>query len=438
MRPLFATPTHPVLGSRSGPRRNPVDVAFDQLARRATRDSHLHNTHVLLFEGGAPSLAAVRDHVARQAAALPALAHIAHGRRWRQVTAADPCAHVHEIALADRSGGRDLLLQAMLEQDLPPHGPRWGVWLVHGYADDEYALCYRSHHGFQDASAALYSVRALFGTRGLDGIEPPKRDRLSLSAAARVVGDLALAFLPAGRVAGLVPGSPGARAVVQAEVDLRRLHALAGATGRSINDVYLAVTAVAVGAWVSDEGVGQGQLHTCVPLDTRLRGETETGLGNKLGMARVRLSDLKDICTGSQGTTGGVAAHSRTDAASRIRMPEYRAAMRHLLDLVPGPVGRWSVRHLLHPRHTAMVTSRVVYPKRLAFGGAPVIDAFVIPSLLPGHLCFSTLSSLGSSAHVAFVADAALPGVDHLARRWTTALTDLEGQRGLVAQQVPE
>ncbi|MGK5630549.1 wax ester/triacylglycerol synthase domain-containing protein [Streptomyces sp. URMC 123] len=415
--PLFPARRSPHATTVPGPRRSPVDEAFDALARRAPRDEYLHNTHVLLLPGAPPTVAAVREHVARRAAAVPALAVVARSRRWHRLVAADPGAHVHEIALTDRLGGRDLLARTMLEQSLPAHGPRWGVWLVHGYADAEYALCYRSHHGFQDASAALFTLRALFGTPEDMPCALPGRDRLSWSAAARVIGDMALSFAPAGRVVrpAATPGST--RLVVRAEVDLRRLHALAVAARVSVNDVHLALTATAVTSWARAEALGPTAPHACVPLDLRVRGEAGTGLGNSIGVARVRLSDLARLLEDPDAADG---------VGARVRSVEYRAATRRLLALAPGPIARWVARHQAHPRHTSMIASRVVYPRRLAFGGQPVRDAFAIPSLLPGQLCFSTLTSLGRGAQVAFVADAALPGAEHLARRWAAALTRLE------------
>ncbi|MGC0420132.1 wax ester/triacylglycerol synthase domain-containing protein [Embleya sp. AB8] len=414
---------------RPDTRRNGIEAVLDALARKAPRDSHLHNTHVLLLKGRAPTLALVRDHVRTRAPNVPALGCVARGGRWTTSSAFEAADHVHELVLDDRTGGHDLLASALLDGDLPVHAPRWGLWLVHGYADDEYALCYRSHHGFQDASASQSCIRGLFGAPAPDNDAPPMRPRLSPKAAARVTRDLAHAFLPTGRPPRLPAGGDGARAIARARVDLTRLHAVACAAGVSINDVHLALSAAAVHAWIRWANPDRRTLYACVPLDTRLRGKTETGVGNKLGMIRVPLHDGEEVTAESLTATATSAADTRA--------PEYRATARRMLELVPGPVGRWATHHLLRPAHTAMINSRVAYPRGLSFADTPVHDAFVVPSLFPGHLCFITLSSHGSNAHVAFVTDARRPALDRTIRHWQACLDALEAELGLRTPESP-
>lgn len=402
-------------------------------------DHHLQNAHVLRLPGAPPGLELLRQHVAERATHLPALTlrrPEAGSHRWTASPPLNPADHVRALTLPP--GDVTTLEQALLDRGLLD-GALWSLSLVDGYAEDEYALCYRSHHAFQDARSGTHTLRVLFGAdpnRASDS--SPVRFRpvrgLRPAALTAVVADIAVSLLavrhpPAGLGgggshpgdgSGWGPGLDGRRRVGGVSVDGARIHAVARRTQVSVNDVYLALVAAAL-----TEHAGPAQRHACVPLDLRVRGEDDGGLGNCLGMTRVKLpADNPEPAT----------IHGAT---RRARSPAYRTAMRTVSDLAPGPVGRWATRHLVDPRRSQLVASNVTYPHPLGFAGAMAHDAFVLSALLPGHGCVSTISTFGRTIRVGFITGPGAPDPQRLADAWFEALQHLEGETRAPSSPLP-
>ncbi|MEU1801559.1 wax ester/triacylglycerol synthase domain-containing protein [Streptomyces sp. NPDC019937] len=403
-----------------------MDRAFTSMGVDIASDHHLHHTLVLRLPGEPPGLQLLQRHVAARIERLPALT-VRLGARNRRWTAGPPVRIADQVrALAVPPGGVAALEHCLAGQDLP-EGTLWSLTLAHGYADDEYALCYHSHHAFQDGQAAMHVLQVLFGVQPdvTDTRDPGPRWRavraVRPAGLAAVMAGLARSLLPAphmsealaGGVRGIGRSSPATteRRVGSVDVDGLRMHRLARRAHVSVNDIYLTCVAAAL-----TEHAGPQRRHACVPLDLRGRGEDTDGPGNCLGMARVALGE------GPEGPTPAEVCR----ASRHTRSPHYRAAMRALLDLAPGPVARWATRHLLSPGSTQLVASYMAFPRSLAFAGRTAHDVYAIPPLLPGHVCFSVLSTYGRKVRVAFSSAPGDPEPQCLTDAWYQALERLE------------
>lgn len=411
---------------RREPRLGPVDRVFISMGTDIASDHHLHNTLVMRLPGAPPELQHLQRHVAARIECLPALT-MRLGARNRRWTAGPPVKIADQVhALAVPPGGITALEHSLVTQDLP-EGALWSLVLAHGYADNEYALCYRSHHAFQDGQAAMHVLKVLFGRQPdvTDTSDPGPRWQavraLRPAGLAAVIAELAMSLLPASRRSkasigaardiGHSSAAAAERRPSSVDVDGLRMHALARRTHVSVNDIYLTCVAAAL-----TEQVGPQRRHACVPLDLRARGENTEGPGNCLGMVRVALP------SGPEGPTPTDVRR----ASRHTRSPHYRTAMRALLDLFPGPVTRWATRHLLAPGRTQLVASYMAFPRFLTFAGQTAHDAYAIPPLLPAHVCFSVLSTYGRKARVAFTSAPGTSDPQGLTDAWCQALEQLE------------
>ncbi|WP_221358996.1 WS/DGAT domain-containing protein [Streptomyces beigongshangae] len=401
------------------PRLGPVDRAFLAMGRHPASDHDLHNVYVLRLPGAPPALGVLRRHVSERVASLPELTCRlgVGGRRWTIDSSQEIAGQIDSLTVPP--GGVAALEGALLGRDLPGCG-LWSLTSVHGYSDEEYALCFSSHHALQDAGAAMHTLRVLFGTapdhacrrfRPLSALQPV--------ATATVATDLAVSLLPArwAGEGGFACSTASGRRISGVQVEGARLHAVARRTRVSVNDVFVALVASAL-----TKQVGLRALHACVPLDLRLRGEQRDGLGNCVGMIRVALP------TGGDGPALA-AVHRATEHA---RSSPYRAALRALHDLSPSRIGMWITRRLLDARRSQLIASYVTFPWGLAFAGRPVRDAFALSSPLLGQLCASTLSVFGGRVRVGFVTGKGTPDLHPqcLADTWCEELASLESRLG--------
>ncbi|NEA39676.1 wax ester/triacylglycerol synthase family O-acyltransferase, partial [Streptomyces sp. SID11385] len=154
-----------------------VDRAFLRL-ERARPDVRWDSGGVAYLSGPPPTLAELRAYVGLCLPRLPLFASRAEGGARRAHWATDPEftveRHVHEAVAEGPEQERQALGTAL---NAPfPAGARWGVWLVHGYAPDAYAVCYRFQHACQDGSAAALAFRTLLGD-GEPSARPQPRPR---------------------------------------------------------------------------------------------------------------------------------------------------------------------------------------------------------------------------------------------------------------------
>ncbi|NGO48589.1 wax ester/triacylglycerol synthase domain-containing protein [Streptomyces ureilyticus] len=405
-----------------------MDRFLYRAARRA-RNQAEYQGYLLLFRGATPPLERVRDHVAATALRVPAWAYrIAerHGRLvWEAATAPDPRGHVHELRVAPGPDPIGRMVEALLRLPFPEGAPDWGLWLVHGWAPDAYALCYRVHHALQDGMGGATAVGALFGP-GLDRrlpltvpteAEPPLK---LMELATMLAVDIPAAVRHTARwTPGLRP--PGAhRTLHHTHVEVERLRSLGKVAGATLNQVYLAATAGALRTWSpADWSAGKRSrrrpLHAFVPLDTRPAGHEPATLGNHMAMLRVPLPCAEPD---PRRRLESVVCSARVT-------PERRMATRAGLRVLPR-TGAALIRYFFGPRRTALTVTNVRIPDGLSFGADPVTASIGLPALLLDHALVVGLSSYGPDAGVFFISDRTDPDPAVLPELWLAALSELE------------
>jgi len=410
---------------------NPVDAAF--LAR--SRDDPGFRPHVgvlLRVRGGAPDVRAVRAWIAERVERMPALAYRVAVRRRRAVWEVDPGfepgAHVREIVVADGLSSPVPAAEALLDVPFAPGSPRWGVWLIHGYAPDEWALLYRAHHGAQDGQAVADAVTALFGT----GPARRTRDRgvdtcVGAADAVRMWGRVA-ALTVTDLVGGLRPSRtwPGAGPLTgdprlwSASVPARWPREIAAACGGTPNDVCLAAFADALEAWGPTRAApvrgADADVWMSLPVGLRYPHERFT-VGNRVSTTRVRLY------LGRTPSVARVAAI--TGQTLRVRSTRARAVLRAQLDLLPSAVVARVLRQGSDWRNGLDTSGLLSLSGGLSVGSDPVVSAAPLLFLHGNHPFTVGFLAWRGRVEVGVVVDRAWAGDGDLARAWAEAMERL-------------
>ncbi|WAU85154.1 WS/DGAT domain-containing protein [Streptomyces sp. Qhu-G9] len=416
---------------------NPIDEVFLAMDRELS----LAQGQFLRFRGEAPSLDELHDHLAERLPGLPRLTHRAvTGRRgaFRAPSAGfDLRDHVQEMKLPAGTS-LDEVLTALVRLPLSGSGPLWSIRLVHGYADGEYAVCYRVHHGLEDGMGAAHVAAVLFGGTPRSGPTPRDGQRDGLrTGPVCTAGPLELLHgtlsVGAGMVRGLAPGrlwprtypGPENLAMCSTSATRRELSELGRGFGGTVNDAFLMALWGALSAW-SATGDGRRDARSVfraspvpvrMPLSTRQDGE-EDAVGNHLTTAVVTLP--------SQELPPAEAFAQLVGSTQRMRSNGLRPASRALIALLPAALIRWTVRRLLSPRSSPLYASNYLLPASLSFRGDQVVDAIPLGVLLPGNALSVTLLSCGSRVQVSFLYDRRLPDAQRLAALWREALDELD------------
>ncbi|MGW5734109.1 MULTISPECIES: wax ester/triacylglycerol synthase domain-containing protein [Streptomyces] len=421
---------------------NPIDEVFLAM----DQELGLLQGQFLRFRGQTPTLAELHDHVAKRLPGLPRLTHraVTDGRGAFRA----PCAgfdlrdHVQEVRLPAGTS-LDEVLTALVGRPLGEGGPLWTLHLVHGYAEDEYAVCYRVHHGLEDGMGAAHVAAVLFGTPSFRSTQRDrdaqgeKKDRRTgpLFTAGPVELLHGALSVGAGMLRGLAPGRiwPRAKctsaehlAVCSTSATRRELSELGRGFGGTINDAFLMALWGALSAW-SASGGGRRDVRSVfrgspvpvrMPLSTRYAGE-EDAVGNHLTTAVVTLP--------GPSVPPAEAFAQLVGSTQRMRSNGLRPASRALIALLPAALIRWTVKRLLSPRSSPLYASNYALPACLSFRDDPVVDVIPLGVLLPGNALSVTLLSCGSRVQVSFLYDRRLPGAQRLAALWREALDELDG-----------
>ncbi|MDN3028377.1 wax ester/triacylglycerol synthase domain-containing protein [Streptomyces sp. S.PB5] len=416
-------------------RLNPIDEVF------LSMDGEVGLAHgqFLRFCGSPPPLKELHDHLAERLPDLPGLSHRmtpSPGRPRRElVSGFDPAAHLGEERFPAGTP-LDTVLTAMAREPLPRNAPLWSIRLVHGYADGEFAVCYRVHHSTEDGMGAAHIVSTLFG----DGGSPAGKRRAAgsrplISGSARELArgtlsvgmGLARALVPARRWPRAPKPLPERLGVAGAGATWNEMRELSRRFGGTLNDAFLMTLWQALDDWSAggDDGV-RSLFHTApvpvrMPLSTRRTGE-DALLGNHLTTAVVTLP--------ARGTPFDVAFGQLAERTRRMRAHGLRPASRALVGILPPAVTRWTVRRLLSPHASPLYASNFSLPTGLSFRGAPAIDVTPLGVLLPGNALSVTLLSYGQQVRISFLYDRALPEAERLAGLWREALDALSVSAG--------
>ncbi|WP_051385851.1 wax ester/triacylglycerol synthase domain-containing protein [Actinokineospora inagensis] len=392
---------------------------------RQIGDPALHLGLLMRFDGAAPSLTEITEHLAPRVANTPELRHRLGGptRRphWEPDPAFDLIHHVHEHTLAEPSDDPDPILTALHCLPLDRERPLWGVWLIRGVHG--YALCYRAHHAFQDGLTAMRTCEALFGIPRPTPVSaaPPAlslRDKATFLRGV-VIEDLLPSLRPNTHWSGLDEPLSGQRVALTTTVDLPRLHAIGRATNTTLNHICLAALTATLRSWHPHDWTRPGSgLRTSMAINVRDPHEPLPLLGNRVGVASVFLPTGEPEPLQRLARVKDEAAYRRLTATGR----RHRFLYRH----IPYRIGLLATTRSTNPR-TAPLTLADVRPRGpLTFAGTTAVSAHILPVAVPNQPLFAAWTTHGGQLHTTFLIDTALSGYEQLPTLWHNALDALE------------
>ena len=246
---------------------------------------------VLLFDEPLPAREEVVAQLEARLDRCPRLRHRLHGSalpgarpHWAPDPSFDLGRHVVAHPPTGAAAVRDRAA-AEFDSPLPRERPLWRLALLPG-RDEPGVAVWVMHHAMADGVSLVDLLDGLFGASG--GPPAPYRagrrptDRLE-SARLGMRGLKRLATEKPGPPAGhpgLNRAIDEARQVRWVHAPLERLREVQSAAGGTLNDVYLAVVARALGAWL-DVRDGDTAAEVLVPVSVRRDGERGR-LGNRI------------------------------------------------------------------------------------------------------------------------------------------------------------
>ncbi|MET7335597.1 wax ester/triacylglycerol synthase domain-containing protein [Nonomuraea sp. NPDC005650] len=416
----------------------PLTALDDFIMRGADqRNAQLHVGVLLTVPGRPPTPAVLRDYVGGRVERVPALGYRLDDDRscWRPDSGFDPGSHVdaHRV-----EPGADLPMAALDLPSLDPGRPQWSLTVLHGYSPNEYTLCYRAHHMFQDGLSIAHAVEALFGRRRMPAPVPPSAADFHVSRVAApstpLVGALPRSLtdwgLPMRRTANWTPNKqPGTgRFIVHAvDLDTARLAATALAVRASVNQVCLAALSGALRQWTphdwQDPLDRRNRRGLGVILPLNLRPATQVNaLGNWVGLLPITLPCHEPSAMRRLHHVLGEIHPART-LRHRLRGQK---AIRHL----PHVLTRRLAVRCTDPAYLATAITTIRISTGLTVVGAPVGSLRFVPPIGKQHRLIAAILQHGSMATATLIADAALlrdPLTDpaRLGGLWQEAIAEL-------------
>ncbi|WP_372505667.1 wax ester/triacylglycerol synthase domain-containing protein [Streptomyces macrolidinus] len=385
---------------------------------------------VAYLSGPPPSLADLRAYVGYGLTRLPLLTSRLEGGtrrpRWRPDADFAVDRHVHEV-VAEGPEGWDAALHTALNAPFAP-GTYWGVWLIHGHAPDEYAVCYRFHHACQDGAAAAMTFRAVLGEGEPSARPVPRKGGLAglPRRLGTAVGLAALFMARSLAVRGRRPAVPfvatGERRLWRGRVPADVLRRVGAAHGGSAHDAHLAALTGALATWSARSGVPLPRVTALLPVDAR-RPEEEQTWGNRCFALPLELP----VRTQRGNGASPVRRLEHIMATTRkLRGETWRQAVQDLVRFMPDRPTEWYLRRMLSPRVSGLMATSMPLADKGSLGDSQVTGTALLPLLVPGQLCGVGLSFFGNWAEVSFVADPALPLAELLPKLWEQAVGELE------------
>jgi diacylglycerol O-acyltransferase len=300
--------------------------------------AHMHVASVMVFEGAAPTLTALVDHVQSRLHLVPRyrqrLATVPFGQGrplWVDDPHFNPYYHIRHTALprpAD-DGALKQLAGRLFSQRLDRSKPLWEIWLVQSMAGGRFALIAKTHHALVDGVSGVDITTVLFDTaaepaptgggwdsnqtwsaKPLPGqakllgealmerttvpAEMARGARRLLRAPRRAAAQVkdGLASIGATTLAGInAPAPPSPfnvdigphRRYTFVDADLARFKAIKDSLGGTLNDVVLASVSLALGRYLRGKGHDTDGLvlKAMVPVSVRTK-EQRGALGNQV------------------------------------------------------------------------------------------------------------------------------------------------------------
>jgi diacylglycerol O-acyltransferase len=148
-----------------------LDSTFLHLEDHST--AHMHVASVMVFEGAAPTLQELVDHVLGRLHLVPRyrqrLAHVPLGQGrpvWADDPHFNPYYHIRHTALPKPADDAALkrLAGRLFSQRLDRSKPLWEIWLVQSMSKGRFALIAKTHHALVDGISGVDITTVLFDT----------------------------------------------------------------------------------------------------------------------------------------------------------------------------------------------------------------------------------------------------------------------------------
>ncbi|MFF2625122.1 wax ester/triacylglycerol synthase domain-containing protein [Kitasatospora griseola] len=407
---------------------SPADRIMLAEARAGAHDSRVHVGVFSRMPGPAPAPDEVRALLADAVDRAPTLTYRITGRGRRAHWEVDPGfdldRHVVEYRVRPGRSLQQAVMDALRAHPLPREHPLWSVIVLHGHRQDEYALCYRAHHAFQDGMAVARTCEAVFGGAALHRPEPqpaPERPptRLLLTAL-RDFGRIA--WRPARWLPRATRTGTPTPALHTAVLDADAVRAIAAGTGATPAQIGLAVLAGALRAWQPQHWTGRPARRQRRGLPTllsmSLRPITDrSALGTRAGLLPVALpcaepSPLRRL--------DQVRAHG---ASARISL--HHRAQSYIWRRLPYPLIKafWTTSARTSPGY--LVTTSYMLPPGLRGSAVDTGAVFTVPQLMRGSVGTVQFIVQGAVVTASLLFDPAVPDVDRLPNLLAAALADL-------------
>ncbi len=310
-----------------------LDSAFLHLEDHSA--AHMHVASVMVFEGKAPSLRELVEHVTNRLHLVPryrqrlAFVPLAQGRPvWTDDPHFNPYYHIRHTALPKPAddGALKRLAGRLFSQRLDRSKPLWEIWLVQNMSGGRFALVAKTHHALVDGISGVDITTVLFDTArepAAPTAPPSPWSAKPLPGSAKLLGEALIER-------ATVPGEMvrGARALVRAprkaiaqirdviesvgattleginapapqspfnvdigphrrytflDADLLQFKAIKDSLGGTLNDVVLASVSLALGRFMRGHGYDTDGLVLKAMVPVSVRPKSQRGaLGNQV------------------------------------------------------------------------------------------------------------------------------------------------------------
>jgi diacylglycerol O-acyltransferase / wax synthase len=309
-----------------------LDSTFLHLEDHST--AHMHVASVMVFEGCAPTLQELVDHVLGRLHLVPRyrqrLAHVPLGQGrpvWADDPHFNPYYHIRHTALPKPADDAALkrLAGRLFSQRLDRSKPLWEIWMVQSMSGGRFALVAKTHHALVDGISGVDITTVLFDTareptptaqpspwsakplpgpakllgealieRSTVPAEMVRGGRALLRAPRRAIAQVkdGLTSIGATTIAGISAPAPPSpfnveigphRRYTFLDADLANFKAIKDSLGGTLNDVVLTSVSLALGRYLRNrdfdtEGL---VLKAMVPVSVRTKAQ-RGALGNQV------------------------------------------------------------------------------------------------------------------------------------------------------------
>jgi diacylglycerol O-acyltransferase / wax synthase len=300
--------------------------------------AHMHVASVMVFEGSAPTLQELVDHVLGRLHLVPRyrqrLAYVPLGQGrpvWADDPHFNPYYHIRHTALPRPADDAALkrLAGRLFSQRLDRSKPLWEIWMVQSMSGGRFALVAKTHHALVDGVSGVDITTVLFDTapepaptgggrdsgrtwsakplpgqakllgealieRSTVPAEMLRGGRALLRAPRRAVAQVkdGLASVGATTIAGISAPAPPSpfnvdigphRRYTFVDADLASFKSIKDSLGGTLNDVVLASVALALGRYLRDRGHDTDGLVLKAMVPVSVRTKSQRGaLGNQV------------------------------------------------------------------------------------------------------------------------------------------------------------